>query len=177
MVDGLATTVDTGATRPGPGASELTPSRLTYDTGCPASVRPTTMSSPVRHDSDTTDDPRPKPSRRGCVSAYSPPGVCSAVARMTWPLITSAARVPSRDNCSSLIGPGNFIVTAVALTGIRAGCPDAASWNTRITLVPSITTQTALSSDQLGREIWRPSVASPATPPAAPIHNDATASG
>ena len=35
-----------------------------------------------------------------------PPGVCSTPARITWPSITIAARVPSRDSCSSAIGPG-----------------------------------------------------------------------
>src|SRR5512144_939617 len=75
------------------------------------------------------------------------------------------------------MGPGNRVVTVVALTGIRAGCPDAASWVTLTTLTPSITTHTALSSDQLGRVIVRPSVASTATPPRGPIHNDAFVSG
>ena len=50
---------------PRAGASEFTPSRFTYDTGCAASVRVTTMSSPVRQDNDTTELPSPKPSRRG----------------------------------------------------------------------------------------------------------------
>ena len=37
------------------------------------------------------------------------------------PAITMAARVPSRDSCSSVIGPGNFSATGPASTGIRAG--------------------------------------------------------
>ena len=73
--------------------------------------------------------------------------------------MTIAARVPSRESCSSDTGPGNFVNTAVASTGIRAGCPDAASWMTRTTLLPSTTTQIASSSDQLGRDSVRPSMA------------------
>ena len=65
--------------------------------------------------------------------------------------MTIAARVPSRDSCSSAITPGNRVDTAVESTGMRAGCPDA-SWITRTTLMPSTTTQIASSSDQLGRD-------------------------
>src|SRR6201992_2343607 len=68
-VDGLAAIAVSGICKPRAGASEFTPSRFTYDTGWVASVRVTTMSSPVRQDNDTTDVPNPKPSRRGEVRA------------------------------------------------------------------------------------------------------------
>ena len=61
------------------------------------------------------------------------------------------------------MAPGNLVATAVESTGIRAGCPDAASWITRMTLLPSTTTQTASSSDQVGRDMLRPSADSTAS--------------
>src|ERR1700683_39244 len=64
-VDGLAAITPTGRCRLALGASEFTPSMLTYDTGCSASLRLTAMSSSVRHDNDTTEEPNPNPSRRG----------------------------------------------------------------------------------------------------------------
>ena len=135
------------------------------------------MSSPVRQDSDTTEEPSPKPSRRGYVMANSPTGVCSISASTTWPLITIAARVPSRDNCSSVMAPGNFDVTAAESTGMRAGWPEASSWITRTTLLPSTTTQTASSSAHDGRVSDRASVTCAAAPPLGPIHNDDAMSG
>ena len=59
---------------------------------------------------------------------------------------------------------------------MRAGCPDA-SWITRTTLLPSTTTQTASSSDQLGRDSVRPSIACDALPPSGPTHSDDAMSG
>src|SRR5581483_802442 len=47
----------------------------------------------------------------------------------------------------------------------------------RSTVVPSATTHTASSSDQLGRDNVCPSAASTASPPRSPIHNDAAISG
>jgi hypothetical protein len=89
---------------------------------------------------------------------------------MTCPPITMAARVPSRDSCSSVIGPGNFNATGPASTGIRAGWPDG-SWITRTTFAPSTTTHTASSRDQLGRDKLLPSNAWAARPPSGPIHS------
>jgi hypothetical protein len=57
------------------------------------------------------------------------------------------------------MGPGKRVATAAESTGMRAGCPDAASWMTRTTLTPSTTTQIAESSDQVGRVSMRPSMA------------------
>src|SRR5215218_2761529 len=90
--------------------------------------------------------------------------------------MTIAARVPSRDSCSSRIAPGNLDDTGVESTGIRAGCPDA-SWMTRTTLLPSTTTHTASSRDQLGRVRLRPSSACDALPPSGPSHNEDAISG
>ena len=59
---------------------------------------------------------------------------------------------------------------------MRAGCPDA-SWMTRTTLLPSTTTHTASSRDQLGRDRLRPSSACDALPPSGPTHNDDAMSG
>src|SRR5882757_5926350 len=61
--------------------------------------------------------------------------------------------------------------------GIRAGCPDAASWMTRTTLLPSTTTQIASSSDQVGRDNVRPSSAWDASPFTGPTHSDDAMSG
>ena len=80
--------------------------------------------------------------------------------RITWPLMTIAARVPSRDSCSSAITPGKRLDTAAESTGSRAGCPEAVSWMARSTVLPSATTHTASSSDQVGRERVCPSAAS-----------------
>src|ERR1700744_632539 len=176
-VDGLAAIAVSGICRPRPGASEFTPSMFTYDTGCVASVRVTTMSSPVRQDNDTTDVPSPNPSRRGYVRAYCPAWVCSTLARITWPAITIAARVLSRDSCRSVIGPGNRLDTAPESTGMRAGWPDAGSWIARSTLLVSTTTHTASSSDQLGRERLCPSAGWTASALMAPIHRDSALSG
>ena len=60
---------------------------------------------------------------------------------------------------------------------MRAGWPEAASWITRTTLLPSTTTQTASSSAHDGRDSVRPSVACAAAPPIGPIHSDDAMSG
>jgi hypothetical protein len=61
-------------------------------------------------------------------------------------------------------------------TGIRAGCPEA-SWIARTTLMPSTTTQMASSSDQLGRDRVRPSIACVALPFSGPTHSEDAMSG
>ncbi|EUA32795.1 hypothetical protein I552_0274 [Mycobacterium xenopi 3993] len=86
------------------GASELTPSRLTYETGCCGSVRLTAMSSPVRQANDTTDDPNPKPNRRDTSARTGRLRLLHA-GQDHLSAMTIAARVPSRDSCSSLIDP------------------------------------------------------------------------
>jgi hypothetical protein len=92
-------------------------------------------------------------------------------------LITIAARVLSRESCNSVIAPGNRDVTAAESTGMRAGCPEASSWITRTTLLPSTTTHTASSNAHDGLVNDRASVTFAAAPPFGPIHNDDTMSG
>ncbi|SGO45956.1 Uncharacterised protein [Mycobacterium tuberculosis] len=76
-----------------------------------------------------------------------------------------------------MIAPGKRLATAVESTGIRAGCPDAGSCIARSTTLVSTTTQTASSSDQLGRNRLCPSADCTASPPRSPTHKDAASSG
>ena len=61
--------------------------------------------------------------------------------------------------------------------GNPRGLPEAASWITLTTLLPSTTTQIASSSDHVGRDTVRPSSAWAASPSTGPTHNDDAMSG
>ncbi|SKU20135.1 Uncharacterised protein [Mycobacteroides abscessus subsp. abscessus] len=83
-----------------------------------------------------------------------------------------AARVPSRDNANSVIGPLYFSATADGSTGNTATMDVVASWIIRTTRPPSITVHTASSSAQLGRVSVLPPTASLPFAPLAPTQSD-----